>query len=682
MQLSTFRNTTLAAAIMAGAVPLTTWAQETLDTVVVTAAGHEQNIADAPASISVITREELEKQSYSNITDALKNIPGVSVTGGGSSQDVSMRGMAHSYTLYLVDGRPVSAGRSVNTNGADSGKQIGLPPLAMIERIEVIRGPMSSLYGSDAMGGVINIITRKVSDQWHGQIGAEYTKSNNDVSNDGQAADFFISGPVVPGLLGLKLHGGYTGFDESDYVGGNDNQESRPETKRRQAGVEFSLTPNKENTFGLALQSAKQETRKTPGKSIAATATPSDYRYDKDMVALTHDGRYGDLVVNSYVQRDVSDKVQEQTKKETVTTLNSQATYVWGEHIVTFGGQYKQENLRNETNGLLTAGPGKTPLPGAVAETDRWLGALFAEVDWTMSEKLSLTTGLRYNRDEFFGGHLSPRVYGVYRHTPEWTLKGGVSTGYRQPTLAQSTEGVGSGTGGSGSPAPHSRALSIGNPDLKPESSTSFELGAAFAAADGKLNSSLMFFHTDFKDKIAEDRYCTSPNAANSNDMANWACPYGNNTYYFLSTYQNIDKAEMQGIEATLDYMLTSSVKVSSNYTFTRSEQKTGKFAGNPLNKQPKHMLNALVDWRVNPKLSAWGQANYRSKTSDFLSRTSMAEGTPGYTLFDMGVVYQLTDKARVKAGVYNVANKKITSQSYGVVLDGRRATVGLTVDF
>src|SRR5690606_24879828 len=191
-----------------------------LKTIVVTATGYEQNIADAPASISVVTREDLEKQSYTDVVDAVKNIPGVVVTGGGSAQDISIRGMTQAYTLYLVDGRPVSAGRSVNTNGADGGKQIGLPPISMIERIEVIRGPMSSLYGSEAMGGVINIITRKATGEWRGTVNGEYTLSNNDISNNGQSASTFLSGPLVEGLLGLRINGGYTGFDESDFVGG------------------------------------------------------------------------------------------------------------------------------------------------------------------------------------------------------------------------------------------------------------------------------------------------------------------------------------------------------------------------------------------------------------------------------------------------------------------------------
>ena len=90
----------------------------------------------------------------------MRDIPGVYVSDGGNIQDITIRGMDDAYTLYLVDGRPISAGRNVNTNGSDGGKQIAMPPLAMIERVQAIRGPMSSLYGSEAMGGVINIITR------------------------------------------------------------------------------------------------------------------------------------------------------------------------------------------------------------------------------------------------------------------------------------------------------------------------------------------------------------------------------------------------------------------------------------------------------------------------------------------------------------------------------------------
>jgi len=685
LSMGNFKRSSLAYAVSVGLVSMTGLAHgqeneasavELQPITVVSAAGYEQNIADAPASISVVTREELEKQSYTDIVDAVKNIPGVYVTGGGNSQDVSIRGMSDAYTLFLVDGRPISAGRSVNTNGSDGGKQIGLPPLSMVERIEVIRGPMSSLYGSEAMGGVINIITRRSGNEWAGTISTEYTHALNDVSSDGELGNFYVGGPLIDGLLGVQLNGQYLATDESDFEGGDDNAESMPESTRKQGGVEFYLTPDDRNRFSVGYDHSELEYTHTPGRSVAVTADESTYRYEKDIYVLAHDGRYDNLIVSSYLQHDVSDKVQADTKREKISLFNSQASYFWGNHVVTFGGQYKQEEFVDETNGLLTSN-----VAGAVSEVDRWIGALYTEVDWAITPDLSVTTGLRYNDDELFGGHLSPRLYGVYHYTPNLVIKGGVSTGYKQPSLSAATAGFGRGTGGGGSPAPHPRALIIGNPDLDPETSTSYEVGYVYDNANLGLNTSLMLFHTVYKDKISEDRLCESPNA-DRNDPATWTCAFGGNNYSFLSTNKNVDEAIMQGVEVTLDYMIQPSLNFMTSYTYTESEQKTGEFKGDPLNKQPKHMANALFDWTLTPRLSAWLQGNYRSETSDYLSRTSVDDGTPGYGFVDLGGVFRVTDNLDLKAGLYNVANKEVTNEDYGVVLDGRRLTVGLTLDF
>ena len=122
-----------------------------LSPVVVTASGIEQDIADAPASISVVTREELEKRAFRDLTDALGSIEGVVVTGISNEKDIYIRGMPGAYTLLLVDGKRQST-RDARVNGNSGFEQGFIPPLEAIERIEVVRGPMSSLYGSDAMG--------------------------------------------------------------------------------------------------------------------------------------------------------------------------------------------------------------------------------------------------------------------------------------------------------------------------------------------------------------------------------------------------------------------------------------------------------------------------------------------------------------------------------------------------
>lgn len=671
------RMTLLASAVAlanAGAAMAQTESAE-LDEIVVTASGFEQNISDAPASISVIPAEELEKHSYTDISDAVSNIPGVYVNGGGNARDITIRGMTEGYTLYLVDGRPVSAGRNINTNGSDGGKQIALPPLSAIERIEVIRGPMSSLYGSEAMGGVINIITKKNTEQWHGSVTTEYTKSLSDLNEDSQLVSAYASGAIVPGLLGLQFDGSWQGTDESHYIGGDDNAESTPDSDRRQGGAKLIFTPDDRNEIEVGYNTAELEYTHNPGVSIPSDSDPSTYTYHKDVYQIGHKGTYDNLTLDTYLQHDVSEREQDLEKREEITTFNTQGTTLLGRHIVTFGGQYKYEDLTDETNGLLD-----TDIPIATRSVDRWIGALFAEVEWSVLDDLNVTTGIRYNDDELFGGHWTPRVYANYHVTPEWTLKGGVSTGYKQPSLPEATEGFGRGTGGGGSPAPHARALIIGNEDLEPETSTSYEAGFVFNSLATDLDASAMVFYTEFDDKIAEDRFCDP--GGDRNDPSTWQCAYQGNDYLFLSTRDNIDKATMQGVELSLDYGITPALTFSSSYTYTDSEQKSGEFEGEPLNKIPKHMANAGLDWQSTNRLNLWLDANYRGETTDYLSRTSMEDGTPDYTFVDVGMVYALNDSARVKAGLYNVADKEVTNDTYGVVLDGRRVNLGLTVDF
>ena len=165
----------LCASVMTLAFPAA--AEEREDTVVVTASATEQNLKDAPASISVITQQDLQKKPIQNLKDVLQEVPGIQLTNEGDNrQGVSIRGLSSSYTLILVDGKRVNSRNAVfRHNDFD----LNWIPVDAIERIEVVRGPMSSLYGSDALGGVVNIITRKVGKAWHGTVSLDSTIQEN-----------------------------------------------------------------------------------------------------------------------------------------------------------------------------------------------------------------------------------------------------------------------------------------------------------------------------------------------------------------------------------------------------------------------------------------------------------------------------------------------------------------------
>lgn len=181
-----------------------------LGDVVVSASGFEQKITEAPASISVISREDLQQKRYNNLAQALGDVEGIDIgqgTGKTGGLNISIRGMPSQYTLILIDGRRQNAAGNVTPNGFNETSTSFMPPMSAIERIEVIRGPMSTLYGSDAMGGVINIITRKVGKEWTGSLTQDYTYQENRDFGDTRSTSIYASGPLIDELLGLQVRG-------------------------------------------------------------------------------------------------------------------------------------------------------------------------------------------------------------------------------------------------------------------------------------------------------------------------------------------------------------------------------------------------------------------------------------------------------------------------------------------
>jgi outer membrane receptor for ferrienterochelin and colicins len=225
--------------------------------------------------------------------------------------------------------------------------------------------------------------------------------------------------------------------------------------------------------------------------------------------------------------------------------------------------------------------------------------------------------------------------------------------------------------GGRGAPA-----IIMGNPNLQPEKSVSQELGIIWDDRQG-WSSSLTFFNTDFKDKISEVRTCTDPNGRPTCHVKP-----GDQGYRFISERVNVDRANMRGIEATTTWAVRDDLRIAANYTFTKSEQKSGEFEGQPLNKMPRHMFNTTLDYDVDAQLGLWSRLNFRGKSSNYLNRTSMAEGTPSFTFVDLGLNYKLNKNISFGLGVYNVFDKRVNDETYDAVYDGRRYWAQMTVGF
>ena len=615
-----------------------------LEEMVISASGYEQNTEDAAASITVISADELEKKNYRDVTDALASVPGVYVSGGGSSSDITMRGLGGKYTLILVDGKRQGS-RETRPNSDGPGIEQGwLPPVTAIERIEVVRGPMSSLYGSDALGGVINVITKKVQSEWHGEVSVGTVIQEDSDSGDSRQADFYVAGPVVENKLGLEVYGQISQRDEDNIESGYAEQQIENLTGK----ATWQL--NDRQSLKLEAGTEKQTRDRTAGNSSDSDST-NDYQRDHFSVTnelSTNSGQHTTYL--SYEEND--NKTREMVYESTV--LNHQSHLFFDRHTLTVGGQFENQTLTDSGN----------QLNSDLDQLERWQAAVFAEDEYYLTDSFSLTTGLRVNEDENYGTAVTPRLYGVWKTTDSITLKGGISAGYRSPDLRQATDGWGQITGrGSG--------MILGNSDLEAEKSISHEIGIAWNNYQG-TKAELTAFYTQFKDKITEERTCD----VNAGDAS---CDGG---YDFISTRYNVDDVVTQGIEASFATMLTDNLSWDIGYTFTDSEQKSGDFKGEPLNRIPKHRVHTNVSWDATDNLNVWGELNYVGETSDGLSRTSMAEGYPDYTLVDTGLAYQATESVTLYAGIYNLFDKEIDGDTYSGIQDGRRYHAKVKVAF
>lgn len=726
------RRNALAVAIASVPLAFTVQAQDSarLDSIVVTAAGFEQALQDAPASISVVTREELEQRRFSNIAEAIADIPGVDVRSGVGKTgglNVSIRGMPSDYTLILIDGRRQNTSGSVTPNGFGETATSFMPPMSAIERIEVIRGPMSTLYGSDAMGGVINIITRPVSDTWIGSVSLDTTFQQDRDAGNSQGINLYTSGPLVDDVLGLQLRGRLFDRDASErMIPDSAARDPRPtEARIYSLGGRLTLRANEANSVWLDAERARQTYANddcrlgTLDGTNRATCAPQtgqiwgyedELRFNRDQLAIGHTGRFEAGTLESSLTHNTTETLgrtlpagsapeygyeaqggEPRLLENRDIVFDTKFTLPIDRHMVTVGGQYIDARLEDGAAG------------DQAFEQQSW--ALFAEDEWWLRDDLALTLGGRYEHHDAFGGHFSPRGYLVWNTTDHWTLKGGVSRGYKTPTLNQLHDGI-TGFGNQG------QSVSIGSPDLEPEKSTNYELGAIYDSLDGLTVSGTAFYNR-FTDRIAEG--AEIPNCLHPDGNVPGCISVGNFSQQTgFSQLINIDEARTRGIEVEARYRFAPAWEVRGGYTYTDTEITSGEQEGLLLTNTPKHKLTASLGWDVTNRLNATLEGEYYS------SRERFVDGLPttgqnlamyeqvgnkldGYELFHLRTTYRFTDQVRLTGSIYNLLDKDFskadsyewqgdTYQAYrytqtgratdGVALDGRSFWLSATYEF
>ena len=639
--------------------------------VVVSASGFEQELKQAPASIAVVTREELETGNFRDLAEALRNVEGIDVMGGTGKTgglDISIRGMPGDYTLILIDGRRQNVAGDVTPNGFGAALNSFMPPVSAIERIEVIRGPMSTLYGSDAMGGVINIITRKVAREWGGEAGVSLGLPQDSEWGNEKRTNLYLNGPIKQDGLGVALRGSFYDRDASDWVlapGAAQPAGARnpapAESRQHDIGARLTLTPNRYHDLWLDVDQARTRYNNEDGRlgnrDAATPNNPSGYkdalRFNRDQVAIGHTGRLGFGTLESSLMRTVTEtegrtipgaavpvgdprRGADRELKTTNTVFDTKLVAPLGDsHVLTTGAQWWDAKL---TDGLLPERHGQT------------LWSLFAEDEWRLADGLTATLGGRYDHHDAFGGQVSPRAYLVWNATRQWTFKGGVSRGFKAPRLNQLIDGV-SGVSGQGT------VISIGNPNLKPETSTNTEISALFDNLNG-LTASATLFHNKVKDKISSSGGDCAVSAISS-------CIYNPTATYSI----NVDEAKTWGLELSSRAQLGPRWGLRAGYTLTRSEVIENGVKNGQLANTAKHIASMQLDWKPSGQWGLWLRGEYRSDSPRFSGDPGNLTGNnaaiyravgdiKGYHLFHLGGAYQVSKNVSINANIFNLLNK------------------------
>jgi outer membrane receptor for ferrienterochelin and colicins len=691
-------------------------ANETLldDVTVTTASGYEQKLADAPASISVISKEELSKKPFTNLLDALKDIEGIDIgetrdkSGQGS---ISIRGMGGDYTLIMIDGKKQNNNGDIYPNNFGGFQNANLPPLEMIERIEVVRGPMSTLYGADAMGGVVNIITKKITSEWTGAITHGKTfQSDSQFGND-TTTDFALMGPLVKDKLGLSLRGSYYDKEASTPITSNGSTfggaGKTVDNQNWNFGTSLTFTPNENHTIKADYDISKQKYDNT-GSFVGTVDSYENLWYERR-------GAYSPRVGYAPVQRmereqySISHEAQWEVGKSTISAhyiktgnlgrslplnatqrvfMNSlysnytdledfrangtaaeiaefeallpRPTRTLESSTMTYDAKYElplEEHFliigaqyvdAELEDGVFGMTDAAQTKSGVVEDYKQW--ALFAEDTWAITDNLSFTTGLRYDNHESFGSNLSPRGYAIYNLNDNWTFKGGVATGYKTPKTTDLFDGI-TGFGGQGT------SPWVGNPNLNPEKSVSSEIAAYYSHEEGH-NFNITIFNNDFEDKIENVTLTQNQLPSEWDGIATSA-----------RQKQNVGEAQIKGIELAGKYKITKDVTFKANYTYTDSQRED---TGNPLSSTAKHLYNLTLDWQINKKWNTYINMNAEK------DRWRGVEGLDyyeDYQVFNLGSSYKVSNDVTLNGRVNNLFDKDFSGTTDYTDENGDAAT-------
>lgn len=687
--------------------------QAEVDTVYVTA---EKQLQQS-LGVSRISKDDIDKRPAANdISEFVRTMPGVNLTGNtatgqrGNKRQIDLRGMGPENTLILIDGKPVNSRQSErismrgerNTRGDSN-----WVPVEEIESITVLRGPAATRYGSGAMGGVVNIVTKKVSKEFKGQVNLYANQPQDSKEGETRRIGFNLSGPIIQDTLGFRIYGNLnkTDADAADINAGHGNDSAAGVEGVRNKDIagrlQWKISPAQtlilDSSYSRQGNIYNGDTQNSNPRSALvnslADSKAETARLYRSAYSLTHDGawEWGDTknvisyerTINSHLPEGLAggpegsytglDFVQSRLKNLRFSSEANIPFKLGVDNVLTVGAEFTDSKLDDPASnsqgfkdqGKTDAFNGISATRGGKASQRNW--AAYVEDNISLTDKTHLIPAIRFDHNSDSGSNWSPALNFSHQIGENWLVKGGIARAYKAPNLYQTNPDFILYTRGQGCPlnAPNSvRCYYMGNSNLKPETSINKEIGLEFNK--NGWQASATYFHNAYRNKIViGDQLIATSN------IGNW-----------LLQWENTPKATISGIEGNLVIPLHDTLKWSNNFTYMH---KSEDYQGNPLSLVPKHTINSTLSWTPNERFDAnltfthYGRTKPRSVAVNHLEQ----KGNPragvaalssehsqtqvgSYGIWGINAGYNWNKRVAVRGGVSNLFDKKLYRTTAG----------------
>lgn len=666
-----------------------------LDTMVVTATRTAMTVKETPSTVEIVDSKKLEQTQAKTLHDALKGALGVNVFNDFQGRsNVSIRGSESRHVLIMVDGKRLGGEAAYNSANAWDVDRIRMED---VERVEIIRGPAGALYGSDAMGGVINVIT-KTPDKTTADINYEYGWYE-DGKGAGYKGNLYLQG--AEGNYSYKINAGLNkNRPYLDPKGSGDSMNFYGKQQPISLSVDYKFDNG--NELSVDFSKIKEENQKTTtSRTVMTSSTWQDKvqtiwnNNKRTDYAITYQGSddkqdwmfraYKSVFDKHYTNQNNTRmtmmgkpgawKLQDpkhDTVKRTLSVIEGKDTFnLSDKNKLTAGFEYRKD----ESEGTRLKKP-NTSLSGSSArdafdKADINYMAAYVQDEFRPNDKWLIIPSVRFDHSDQFSNKLTSNLAATYNAADDVRIKAAIGQGYKTPTVNDLYifwEMYAANRGSKGQ-------FYVGNPDLKPEKSLSYELSVEKDWGD-RSTVHLGVFRSEVKDLIST--YWNGHLTQEYPDI------YPGVAGDKIMEYKNIPEATLQGVELYGSHRVGKDIYLNAGYTFLDAKNKT---EGTRLQDRSKHQVTFGVSYQPE-NIYAWDLSfdlvsnfDYYFNNGDKSTMGNFVYETKNFTIANVMTSRHLNKDTKIYLGIDNISNH----QNFGPYSDGslgRMYRVGMEYKF